>query len=255
MTQGLLAKSVEKRPAGRMIPFLIVVGICLAAGILLGSLAGNGLASRSSGNQPPIYFALLGYDNLQTPEQLQSVWILTLDGNGHAAYQGISPVTVIFLPGGQVAVLQKFLANPLEAPSLLYQIDRIPKPATVVEYDRQGFATIINRMGGVRIEGQLLRGQDVLNLLDASASDPLARLRLESSLVSALFGTSGPCLSESALAGLHPDHLLSNYPPDMLISECTKRGPYLSGSISVDILDHVMPMELPDGGIGLLPNT
>jgi hypothetical protein len=236
----------------RVIPFLLVVGVCLAAGLLLGSVAGGIFLPQAAAGQPSTSFTLLGYDSLQPPTTLRAIWVVVLDGEGKAEYMGISPATVILTTDGQAAVLRDFLADPAGAPARLFQVGKIPEPSTAVEFDRQGFIMIVNRMGGIRMEGRTYRGQEILSLLEMEI-DPMEQLRLQSRIITALFGVTGPCPSEAALAGLHPAHLLSNYPPEMLIAECTKRGPYLSGSVTVDILDDVMPLDLPDGSRGYWP--
>jgi hypothetical protein len=176
-----------------------------------------------------------------------------LDGKGKARFFGISPATITTTKSGQTTVLKDFLADPLGAPARLYQVDLFPFPSTTVELDIQGFSVLINRIGGVRIEDRVFRGQDIVSLLEYYSTNPLEDLRFQSRIISAMFETAGPCPSESSLAGLQPAHLLAVMPVDMLISECTKRGPYLSGAVNVRILENVLPMDLPDGTIGLLP--
>ena len=237
----------------RIIPFLLVIAVCLAAGILLGSITGGGLASPAPTKNPPLTLVFLGYDSIQSPTALESVWVLSLDGTGKADFDGISPAVIITTSQGQPAVLRDFLADPLDAPSRLYQVALIPQPATSVSFDRQGFTTLVNRLGGVPIDGKYLRGPDLSNLLLANATDPLAELRTQLQVVKSLFA-SGPCLSVSALSGLQPDHLLSSLPPDLISAECQKRGPYLQGSVQFRILDDVLPWTMPDGSTGLLPN-
>jgi hypothetical protein len=239
------------RRGGRVLPFLLVVGVCLVAGIWLGSLAGGGFASVRAG-EPSAAFVFLGYDDLQTPHALDAIWILTLDGKGHAAYSGISPATVILSKDGQASVLRELLSDPRAAPARLYQVERIPNPATAVEFDRQALAMIISRMGGIRIDGRPLRGPDAMQLLE-SETDPVGQLRLQAKVVSSLFGVNGPCLGDAALIGLDPDHLVSSMPTDMLVAECAKRGPYLEGSVVVGLLDKVERLDLPDGSVGLWP--
>ena len=237
----------------RIIPFLLVIGACLIAGILLGSFTGGNLPSPAQTKNPPLTLVFLGYDSIQTPTVLESVWVLSLDGNGNAEFEGISPAVVITTTQGQPAVLRDFLADPLDAPSRMYQLSLLPQPSTSVAFDRQGFSILVNRLGGVPIDGRYLRGQDLSNLLSENAADPLAALRTQLRVVKSLFG-SGPCLSESALSGLQPDHLLSSLPPDLLVAECKKRGPYLQGAVQFNIMDDVVPWTMPDGSTGLLPN-
>ncbi|MGD0173241.1 MAG: hypothetical protein ABSC61_02210 [Anaerolineales bacterium] len=240
-------------PGIRIVPFLLVIAACLIAGILLGTITGGNLSSPAPTKNPPLTLVFLGYDSIQASTALDSVWVLTLDGNGNADFKGISPALVITTTQGQPAVLRDFLADPLDAPSRMYQLSLVPQPSTSVAFDRQAFSTLVNRLGGVPIDGKYLRGQDLSNLLSENAADPLAVLRTQLRVVKSLF-TSGPCLSESALSGLEPEHMLSSLPPDLLVAECKKRGPYFQGAVQFHILDDVIPWRMPDGSIGLLPN-
>jgi hypothetical protein len=237
----------------RIVPFLLVIAVCLIAGILLGSITGGNLPAPAQTKNPPLTLIFLGYDAIGAPSALEAVWIVSLDGKGNADFDGISPAIVLATTQGQPAVLRDFLANPLEAPSRMFQLPIFPQPSTVVAFDRQAFSILVNRLGGVPIDGKYLRGQELSDFLATNAADPLAALRAQLRVVKSLF-SSGPCLSESALAGLQPDHLLSSLPPDLLVAECKKRGPYLQGSLQFRILDDVIPWNMPDGSIGLLPN-
>ncbi len=237
----------------RILPFLLVIGACLIAGILLGSFTGGRLPSMAQTKNPPLTLVFLGYDSIQTPTALESIWVLSLDGNGNADFKGISPAMVITTTQGQPAVLRDFLADPLDAPSRMYQLALLPQPSTSVAFDRQAFLVLVNRLGGVPIDGRYLRGQDLSNFLSGNAADPLEGLRTQLRVVKSLFA-SGPCLSELALSGLQPDHLLSSLPPDLLVAECKQRGPYLQGAVQFHIQDDVIPWSLPDGSIGLLPS-
>jgi hypothetical protein len=238
----------------RIVPFLLVIAACLIAGILLGSITGGNLASPAQTKNPPLTLVFLGYDSIRTPTALEAVWVLSLDGNGGADFEGISPAVVVTTTQGQPAVLRDFLADPLDAPSRMFQLSLLPQPSTAVAFDRQAFSILVNRLGGVPIDGKYLRGQDLTDLLSENAADPLSALRTQWRIVKSLFA-SGPCLSESALAGLQPDHLLSNLPPNLLVAECKKRGPYLQGAVRFRILEDVTPWTMPDGSIGLLPNS
>lgn len=245
--------SGQSKPGVRIIPFLLVIAVCLLAGILLGSITGGSLPSSAPTKNPPIRLVFLAYESLQAPAALDAIWVLTLDGNGKADFWGISPAVVVTTTREQPVVLREFLSDPLDASSRTYQLPLFPQPFTSVALDRQAFLTIVNRLGGVPIDGKYLRGQDLSNLLLGDASDPLATLRIQLRVVQSLFA-SGPCLSESAFSGLQPEHLRSNLPPDLLVAECKKRGPYLEDSTQFRILDDVIPWQLPDGSIGLLPN-
>ncbi len=241
----------EKKSGNRIIPFLLVIAVCLVTGIILGYATGGKTASPAEPKQAPLRLVFLGYETLQSPASLNSIWILSLDGNGGAEFTGISPALVVTTNLGQPAVLREFLSDPAGAPARVLQIAVIPQPATVVEFDTQGFSTVVNRTGGVPIDGNYLNGQELVTQLSQSGSDPLVLLRFQLRVVRSMF-SAGPCPSESALAGLNPEHYLSSLAPDVLVSECRKRGPYLQGAVSFRIMDNMIPWQLPDGSIGLL---
>jgi hypothetical protein len=241
----------EKKSGSRIIPFLLVIAVCLASGIGLGALTGGRSPAQPESKPAPIRFVFLGYDSFQPPAVLKAIWILSLDGNGRAEFLGISPALTVTTSLGQAAVLREFLSDPSGAPGRTPQIPAIPQPSTVVEIDVLGFSTAVNRSGGVLIDGGYLGSRDLEELLARSGPDPLAVLRQQLRIVKSMFSV-GPCLSESSLAGLHPEHYLSSLTPDLLVAECRKRGPYLQGSVSFRIMDDVIPWQLPDGSIGLL---
>jgi hypothetical protein len=243
----------EHKPGSRVIPFLLVIAVCLVAGIALGSWTGGKTVSQAEPKLAPITLVYLGYETLEAPASLRAIWILSLDGDGGADFFGISPALVITTSMGQPTVLHDFLADPSGSPARMIQISIVPQPATVIAFDRQGFSTVVNRTGGIPIDGNYLRGDDLFALLSQGEPDPLAVLRQQLRVVKSMFA-AGPCPSESSLAGLNPEHLLSPLTPDLLVSECRKRGPYLQGSVAFRIMDDVIPWQLPDGSIGLLPN-
>jgi hypothetical protein len=236
----------------RLLPFLLVVGGCLLAGIIMGALAGGINSASKPAGQPAMVFVLLGYDNLKQPRRLEAVWAVTFDGTGHADYFGYSPATIVILDNNQPAVLRDFLSDPLGAPAHLFRIPRFAQPATAIEFDEAGLISIINRSGGVMLDDKTLRGQEAITWM-RSIKDPLDSLKMQSRIVESLFRNATPCLSESTLAGLSGEHVIANQPLEALIGECLKRGPYMDDAIRVKILDRVTPMLLPDGSTGLLP--
>lgn len=242
----------NRKTGSRVIPFLLVIAVCLVAGIALGSWTGGKTTTSAEPKQAPLTLVYLGYDTFQAPAALHSIWILTLDGNGGSEFLGISPALVITTAVGQPAVLREFLADPFGASARLPQIRYIPQPSIVVAFDRQGFSTMVNRTGGVPIDGNYLREEDLRAFLESGGPDPIALLRQQLRVVKSMFA-AGPCPGESSLAGLNPEHLLSTLAPDSLVAECRNRGPYLQGSVIFRIMDDAIPWQLPDGSIGLLP--
>jgi hypothetical protein len=242
----------DRKTGSRIIPFLLVIAVCLVTGIALGSWTGGKTISPAEPKQAPLTYVYLGYETFQAPAKLNSVWVLTLDGNGGAEFRGISPALVITTAVGQPAVLRDFLADPYGAAARIPQIPYLPQAPTVVAIDREGFFTMVNRTGGVPIDGNYLRGDELLAFISQGGRDPIAVLRQELRVVKSMFA-AGPCPSESSLAGLNPEHLLSTLAPDALVAECRKRGPYLQGTVLFRIMDDAIPWELPDGSIGLLP--
>jgi hypothetical protein len=245
----------DNRSGIRIIPFLLVILICLAAGLLLGTYAGGNLppASASPQNSPTV-LVLLGYDTLQNSTAVRAIWILTLDGKQNAGFLGVSPATVFVTVNGQAVVLRDYLGDPTGAPARLTQISFFPQPALTIQFDQRAIFTIINRLGGIWIDKHFLQGQETLDWLSASGPDPLEALRRQEKVMQSVF-SAGPCLSESILSGLYPEHLVSTLLPETLVGECVRRGPFLKGNVQFRILDNVIPWELPDGSTGLLPQS
>lgn len=239
------------KTGNRIIPFLLVIAVCLVTGIILGALTGGRTASTAEPKQAPLRLVFLGYESLPSPAVLKAIWILELDGNGGAEFTGVSPALVVTTSLGQPAVLRDFLSDPAGAPARVMQISAIPQPSTVVEFDLEGFIIVVNRSGGVPIDGTYWNGDELAGQLAAGGTDPIADLRLQLRIVRSMF-SAGPCFNDSALAGLQPEHYLSSLPPSQLVSECRVRGPYLKGSVDFRIMDDVIPWQLPDGSIGLL---
>ena len=131
------------------------------------------------------------------------------------------------------------------------QVAIFPQPSTVVGLDLQGFTIVVNRSGGVPLDGTYWDGGELAEQLAASGPDPVDILRLQLRIVRSMF-SAGPCPSDSTLTGLQPAHFLSTLSPSQLVSECRARGPYLKGSVVFRIMDDVIPWQLPDGSIGLL---
>jgi hypothetical protein len=242
----------DRKAGSRVIPFMLVIAFCLVAGIALGSWTGGKTASSAKPKQAPLNLVFLGYDTFQAPSALHSIWILSLDGNGGSEFLGISPALVITTAVGQPVVLREFLADPYGASARMPQITYIPQPSIVVAFDRYGFSTMVNRTGGVPIDGNYLREEELSAFLESGGPDPIALLRQQLRVVKSIFA-AGPCPGESSLAGLNPEHLLSTLAPEALVAECRTRGPYLQGSVLFRIMDEAIPWQLPDGSIGLLP--
>ena len=193
----------DRKTGSRIIPFILVIAVCLVTGIALGSWTGGKTASPAEPKQAPINFVYLGYDTFQAPAKLNSVWVLKLNGNGGAEFRGISPALVITTAVGQPAVLRDFLADPYGAAARMPQITYIPQPSFVVAIDREGFFTMLNRTGGVQIDGNYLRGDELIAFLSQGGRDPIAILRQELRIVKSLFAP-GPCPSESDTRGIEP---------------------------------------------------
>jgi hypothetical protein len=236
--------------ASRLLPFLFVVGGCLLVGLFMGALAGGKYAPSKPAGRPAVNFILLGYDNLKVTRRLTAVWVVTFDGAGYADYLGYSPSTILTLDNNQPAVLRDYLADPLGAPVHLFRISKIPQPATTIEFDNLSLLSIINRSGGVNLDGKILHGQDILSMFE-SMEDSLEALRLQARIVQILFRSTGPCMSESTLAGLGGEHVISSVPLDQIIQDCVDHGPYMDDAIRVKVFDQVLPMILPDGSTGL----
>jgi hypothetical protein len=247
--------TVTQRNPMRLTLTVLVVLSFLVVGMLLGRAAGLGglallaptpsLASSS--------YLVLGYDDLEHPADLLAVWRVTLEGTGRARLLGISPATVVFLANGQPAILRDVLRDPAN-PSidgLQPYFDRDPQAIVLV--DNYAFATLVNRLGGVFLDGRSLKGQEVTDSLASLRNTPIEALHYQSQILRALAARIPPRAEEYVITGLSPVHLRATVPLSDLVSANAARFPFVGSRITVETLDAVSAFTLPDGSQGLLP--
>lgn len=158
---------------------------------------------------------VVGVDDLRSPEpSLRAIWILLYESSGETLYLHGIPIDTaaddqrsrnlqdVFSWSIQEGVNQAFLDE-------LFQV--IPLvPDLVVVNDEVAFASAVNYLGGVDLEGAKLDGESVLGFLSLSWDMPAVLLNnqaliLEALIPRAIVAAPSPELSE--LMALIPDHV------------------------------------------------
>ena len=246
--------AISRNPMRLTLTVLVVLSF-LVVGMLLGRAAGQGglalfAPTPSLGTST---YLILGYDTLEREGHLLAVWRLTFEGSGQAHLLGLSPATIVFLADGQPAVLREVLRDPANPALDGLQAYFTREPEAIVLIDNQAFATLVNRLGGVFLDGRSLKGQEVTEALGAMQDSPIEALHYQSRVLRALASRIPPRPEEYVIAGLAPDHLRSTLPLGELITANEMRFPFLGNRITVETLDSVSAFTLPDGSQGLLP--
>ncbi|MCX6025148.1 MAG: hypothetical protein NTY23_02620 [Chloroflexi bacterium] len=247
--------AIPRNPMRLTLTVLVVLSF-LVVGMLLGRAAGQGGLALFAPT-PPLgtsTYLILGYDTLEGGGHLLAVWRLTLEGSGQAHLLGLSPATIVFLADGQPAVVREVLRDPANPTLDGLQAYFTREPEAIVLIDNQAFATLVNRLGGVFLDGRSLKGQEVTEGLGALQDSPIEALHYQSRVLRALASRIPPRPEEYVIAGLAPDHLRSTLPLGELITANESRFPLLGNRITIETLDSVSAFTLPDGSQGLLPS-
>ena len=245
---------IQRNPMRLTLTVLVVLSF-LVIGMLLGRAAGQGGLALLAPTplQGTATYLILGYDTLEDGGQLLAVWRLTLEGTGRAQLLGISPATIVFLSDGQPAIVRDVLRDPANPTLDGLQGYFAREPEAIVLIDNHAFATLVNRLGGVFLDGRSLKGQEVTDALLGLQSSPIEALHYQSQILRALAARIPPRAEEYVIAGLAPVHLRTTVPLANLVAANETRFPFIASRILIETVDTVSTFTLPDGSEGLLP--
>lgn len=146
-----------------------------------------------------ISILLIGVDSLANPRpQMEACWILRYPRNTPPFYlTGFSPLTQVQLnPGKPPQSLKEIYADDryirvgdsmFTRNAIQSILPGLTRPQGEVVYDRGMLVSAINLLGGIQINGQLLRGNQVLALYDfIPLEDAQARMDFQVAIVRAL---------------------------------------------------------------------
>ncbi len=185
---------------------------------------------------------LIGVDDLRadTP-QLLAAWYLTYRLPAKSAYLGGVPLddsAVGF--ESSLAELFQWHSETGVAPHFLDALGEIAggEPDAVAILDEQAFAASIDFLGGLRVQGSHLSGEQVLVILNLAGPRPQTVLGMQAEIIEALAERAtalGEAPDITALAYLIPDHAQLSVSIPEFVSLITPLLPLEPGSVQVHL--------------------
>ena len=191
---------------------------------------------------PQTTVLILGVDDLgsESPDLL-AVWVATHRPPGKAVYLFGLP-TDATTPDG-ISLEEAFSRDPPEFMSALSALSPVPLDVVVV-LDETAFASLIDFLGGVDLEGSRVGGRDVMAVMGLLVGDASASLEAQRQLLGAMtlrLVDVGPGTELQPLADLVPDHAYLSIP---VADALTRLAPLLP----IDPANILISLPLSAGG-------
>jgi hypothetical protein len=189
---------------------------------------------RPSVNAPQITFLILGVDVLGSEGELLAAWIASFRPPGKELFLFGFP-TDRPLPGG-LTLREAYAESPDDA-QVLTPLTTLPVDAVVV-LDAEGFATVIDFLGGVPTGEATVEGAAALNVLALLRDEPSASLLAQARLLEALSARADrvqPGTDLQPILDLVPDHASVSVPPRDLLTAVAQYLPFDAERIHVSL--------------------
>lgn len=229
---------------------LLVVVVCFALGLLSVFLR---QAQQSSGAMTPTPTELasngqttilvLGVDTFTANDpKLNSIWFATFRLPGKDVFLYGVPINQPVATGGATGLQALFhwsAEQGVDATFLsrLQEIVPLP-PQVIVLMDNTAFATIVDFLGGVDLNGSAFNGPQVLGVLSLVGDDPQALLATQAHLLEALVQKL-PSLGEtpdvSPIQALVPEHVHLTIPVSQVLGLIAPLLPIEPSSVYVSL--------------------
>jgi hypothetical protein len=185
---------------------------------------------------------VIGVDALKAPSQLRAVWYITYRTPGNNLFLLGLPVDLTPEPESSLDLRATFqwTADAGLNPGFLAGLHHvIPFDLdAVIILDDQGFASLIDYLGGLELEGSVLNGKDISALQALLAADPAASLSTQAEILKALAARSavvGSTPDLTPLISLLPDHAWSSRSVSELVALAAPLLPLDPNLIHIDI--------------------
>jgi hypothetical protein len=189
---------------------------------------------RPSINAPQITFLILGVDVLGPEGELLAAWIASFRPPGKELFLFGFP-TDHTLPGGPT--LRETYAESPGDPEALTALTTLPVDAVIV-LDAEGFATLIDFLGGVPTGEATVEGAAALNVLALLRDEPSASLLAQARLLEAISARADrvqPGTDLQPMLDLVPDHASLSVPPRDLLTAVAQYLPFGAERIHVSL--------------------
>lgn len=190
-----------------------------------------------------ITLLVLGVDSLESANpKLMAVWLVEIRTREQAIRLVGLPIDAAASQTGGASLVDLFGWDPDQGPSAdflsAFQMISQFQPDVTLALDEQGFATLIDFLGGVWIEGAYLDGNTSVSTLGFIDDDPQLSLQLQASLLNAL-RSELDSLEESPeitqLTSLLPHHAYTSHAPSSLVNLYSLMLPLKSELIQIEL--------------------
>ena len=193
---------------------------------------------------PQVTLMILGVDTLADDGELLAVWMASFRPPGKELFLFGFPTNQTVADGTS---LREAYAAGAETAQAIGSLTSLPLDAVVV-LDAQGFAALIDFLGGVPTGETTVDGAAALNILALLRDDPQASLLAQARLLEALTGRAAevqPGTDLQPMLGLAPDHATVSISVEQALTMIAPYLPFESGRIHVALPS--APSPAPDG--------
>ena len=192
-------------------------------------------------NAPQDTVLILGVDDLSSDDpQLAAVWLAAHRPPGDSVFLFGLPIDASTPAGPTLEEI--FGWDPESGPDpgfldAVHSLSPIPLGFTVV-LDETAFATLIDFLGGVELNGGVVGGREVLGVMGLLAADPAAALEAQRRLLEALAqraGGIGPGSELQPLVDLIPEHAYTSVPVSEALTLAAPLLPLTADRIHVSL--------------------
>jgi len=185
---------------------------------------------------------VVGVDSLESPSQLRAVWYITYRTPGRNLFLLGLPVDLAPNQGDDTdfqAAFQWEAESGLGSQflTLLRQVIPFDVDAAIV-LDDDGFAALVDYLGGLELDGSRLEGEDIKALQTLLAADPAASLSTQAEILKALAARTtvvGSTPDLTPLIALLPNHAWTSRTISELVALAAPLLPLDPNLIHIDI--------------------
>jgi len=233
-----------RRAQLKLLLLVIMVGFVLG---LLSVLLGH-FEAGNAGGTPTVpagigqtTILILGVDRFDQPPALRAIWFATFRPPGRSVFLYGLPTNAPIAAEDIVTLNALFSWSADQGVDPLF-LDTLAgvvplQPDVTVLMDETAFASLIDYLGGVDLNGTVFSGTEVLGFLSLVVEEPEASLASQSRLIEAMvqrLPTLGALPDVTPLLGLVPDHAHLSLPSNQLMAMLSPLFPVEPAGIHVD---------------------
>jgi hypothetical protein len=228
---------------------ILLLAFCFALGLISALLARDREPAAPptllpTPREEQVTILFVGVDQLsEAAPRLRAIWIASFEPPGSDLFVTGIPVDFPALSLDGRPLEEAFTWSPEDGPSpdFLAALGSVAPlaPDVVVMLDRQGFAALVDYLGGIELNGAALDGAQVTAVLELLADDPAASTASQERVLEAMVGRAealGDSPDITPLAALVPDHARLSSPLAETIALAAPLLPLRASAVHFDTL-------------------